>query len=108
MKYYCYGKWDAYRKDTIVHVQFFKADENRKVEGNLKEVQLISPKPLKATSEGYVKGPIVYVATDDLVIAPLSPISACNLINSLKIPLTDLKEKVVTIGLKEVRKTRRV
>jgi hypothetical protein len=48
----------------------------------------------------------MYVATDDLVIAPLSPISALGLLNRIKIPLNDLKEKVVTIGTKEVRKSK--
>ncbi|CAJ2670488.1 unnamed protein product [Trifolium pratense] len=51
---------------------------------------------------GYVKGPAMYFATDDdLVIAPLSPISALSLLNRLNTPLNDLKEKVVTIGIKE-------
>ncbi|PNY13838.1 DUF674 family protein [Trifolium pratense] len=54
-----------------------------------------------ASHEGYVKGPAMYVATDDLIVAPLSPISALGLLNRFKIPLDDLKEKVVTIGIKE-------
>jgi hypothetical protein len=53
--------------------------------------------------EGYVKGPAMYVATDDLVVSPLSPISALSLLNRLKTPLNDLKEIVVTIGVKEVK-----
>jgi len=44
----------------------------------------------------------MYFATDDLVVAPLTPISALGLLNRLKTPLDDLKEKVVTIGIKEV------
>jgi hypothetical protein len=60
----------------------------------------------EASNESYVKGPAMYVATDDLVIAPLSPISALGLLNRIKIPLNDLKEKVVTIGTKEVRKSK--
>jgi hypothetical protein len=48
----------------------------------------------------------MYVATDDLVIAHLSPISALGLLNRFKTPLNDLKEKVVTIGIKEVRKSK--
>ncbi|GAU49677.1 hypothetical protein TSUD_177220 [Trifolium subterraneum] len=57
----------------------------------------------KAASPGesYVKGPAMYVATDDLVVAPLSPISALSLLNRLKTPLNELTEKVVTIGVKE-------
>jgi hypothetical protein len=36
----------------------------------------------------------------------MSPISALGLLNRIKIPLNDLKEKVVTIGTKEVRKSK--
>ncbi|MCI15708.1 DUF674 family protein [Trifolium medium] len=43
----------------------------------------------------------MYVATDDLVVSQSSPISSLNLINSSKTSLDDLKEKVVTIGVKE-------
>jgi hypothetical protein len=56
-----------------------------------------------ATDEGYLKGPRTYLVTDDLVISPSSPISAQLLINRLQIPLDDLKEKVVIIGMNEVR-----
>jgi hypothetical protein len=52
---------------------------------------------------GFVKGPRAYMATDDLVLTPWSPISALHLINHLEIPLNDIKEKLVTIGIKEVR-----
>jgi hypothetical protein len=43
------------------------------------------------------------MVTDDLVLTPWSPISALHLINHLEIPVNDLKEKIVTIGIKEVR-----
>lgn len=52
--------------------------------------------------DSYMKGPAMYVVTDDLVVAPLSPISALGLLNRLETPLSDLKEKLVTIGVKEV------
>ncbi|CAI8612688.1 unnamed protein product [Vicia faba] len=56
---------------------------------------------LERPVDGYVKGPDMYVATDDLVVSPLSPLSAFGLLNRFKTPLTDLKEKVVVIGAKE-------
>ncbi|GAU49675.1 hypothetical protein TSUD_177200 [Trifolium subterraneum] len=58
-------------------------------------------KPRDYNIEGYVKGPRIFVATDDLVITPLSPITLLNLLNSFETPFEDLKEKVVTIGKKE-------
>jgi hypothetical protein len=45
----------------------------------------------------------MYVVTDDLVVTRSSPISSSNLIDSSESSLDDLKEKVVTIGVKEVR-----
>jgi hypothetical protein len=60
----------------------------------------------EASHEGYVKGPAMYVATDDLNVTRLSPISALGLLNRFQTPLNDLKEKVVTIGIKEVRKSK--
>ncbi|XP_004491999.1 uncharacterized protein [Cicer arietinum] len=62
------------------HLQYFKAGEDK-------------------SRESYVKGPAMYYATDDLVVAPLSPISNLGLLNRFKIPLNDLKEKIVTIGV---------
>jgi hypothetical protein len=52
---------------------------------------------------GFVKGPAMYLVTDDLIISSSSPISALYLINHFGTPLNDVKEKVVTIGFKEVR-----
>lgn len=52
---------------------------------------------------GYVKGPAMFMATDDLSVEQMSPISGVSLLNRLKTPLSDVAEKVVTIGIKEVR-----
>jgi hypothetical protein len=52
---------------------------------------------------GFVKGPAMYLVTDDLIISSSSPISALYLINHFGTPLNDVMEKVVTIGIKEVR-----
>lgn len=84
-------------------VQFSKPGEDESYAGNFKRINFSN----MASHEGYVKGPAMYVATDDLAIAPLSPISALGLLNRLKTPLKDLKEKHVTIGVKEVTKSDR-
>ncbi|XP_045798278.1 uncharacterized protein LOC123892515 [Trifolium pratense] len=90
---YYYGG-NAYRQ-----VQIFKFGEDKSFLGNCSEMKLSE---YESNREAYLKNPTLYVATDDLVITPLSPISALGLLNRLKTPLNDLKEKVVTIGIKEV------
>ncbi|KAE9446836.1 hypothetical protein C3L33_21263, partial [Rhododendron williamsianum] len=41
---------------------------------------------------GLVKGPSMFLVTDSLSIAPLSPISGISLINRLKVPVSDIQE----------------
>ncbi|XP_058768048.1 uncharacterized protein LOC131641762 [Vicia villosa] len=80
-------------------VQFLiHGGDKRIFEGKIKKMSIAT---LGSCNDGYVKGPNMYVVTDDLVVAPLSPISSLCLLNRLKTPLTDLKEKVVVIGFKE-------
>nr|KYP37974.1 hypothetical protein KK1_040807 [Cajanus cajan] len=50
---------------------------------------------------GFVRGPATYMVTDDLVVTPMSCISAVSYLNTLKVPLSDLEERVITIGVKE-------
>jgi len=45
----------------------------------------------------------MYMVTDDLVVTPMSSISAVSYLNTLKVPLSDLEERVIAIGVKEVR-----
>lgn len=45
----------------------------------------------------------MFMATDDLVVERMSPSSGVSLLNRLKTSLNDVKEKFVTIGIKEVR-----
>ncbi|XP_058764026.1 uncharacterized protein LOC131637460 [Vicia villosa] len=88
--YYCYY-------DNGPCVQYIKAGEDTSSYVTLRKLNISNLKNI----EGYMKGPSMYVVTDDLVIAPLSPISALGLLNRFKTPLNDLKEKVITIGVKE-------
>ncbi|KAI8532068.1 hypothetical protein RHMOL_Rhmol11G0184700 [Rhododendron molle] len=50
---------------------------------------------------GLVKGPSMFMVTDSLSIAPLSPISGIFLINRLKVPLSNVHELEVTMGEEE-------
>ncbi|XP_027903712.1 uncharacterized protein LOC114163606 [Vigna unguiculata] len=85
----------------ICRVMILKDGEHANSDGELPEIELLYPETPIAKAEGFVKGPAMYVATDNLVVAPFSPISALNFLNRLSIPFNDLKEKDVTIGLKE-------
>ncbi|XP_028111530.1 uncharacterized protein LOC114309851 isoform X2 [Camellia sinensis] len=50
---------------------------------------------------GFMKGPSMFMVTDNLSITPLSPISGISLINKLKVPLSDVEELEVTMGEEE-------
>ncbi|XP_027352208.1 uncharacterized protein LOC113863032 isoform X2 [Abrus precatorius] len=52
-------------------------------------------------SQGFAKEPSMYMVTDDLVVTPMSSISAVSYLNRLRVPLFDLEERVITIGVKE-------
>lgn len=104
MSFYCYYEGKS-SKQSILDQQFFITNELRRDGGKYVSVKLVKDKENTGSKEGYVKGPTAYLVTDDLVIGPSSPISVLLLINRLQIPLVDLKEKVVTIGMKEVWST---
>ena len=50
----------------------------------------------------FVKGPSIYMVTDDLFVTPMSSISAMSHIRRLKVPVSDLEERFLKIGVKEV------
>ncbi|KAA8543792.1 hypothetical protein F0562_022031 [Nyssa sinensis] len=60
------------------------------------------PKSNEANSDGgFVKGPALFTITDSLIITPISPISGISLLNRLKIPFSDIEERVVHVGKEE-------
>ncbi|KAL6554102.1 hypothetical protein OROMI_019775 [Orobanche minor] len=50
----------------------------------------------------YVKGPKMFMVTDDLTVTPFSIASALSVLKVLKICLSDVEEVEVNIGLEEV------
>lgn len=44
----------------------------------------------------------MHIATDDLVVTRMSSICVMSLLQCMSIPVSDLVEKVVSIGIKEV------
>ncbi|KAJ0084435.1 hypothetical protein Patl1_31196 [Pistacia atlantica] len=51
---------------------------------------------------GFVKGPAMFSITDNLIIAPISPISCLSLLRKLKVPLDDIEVRLVKVGYEEV------
>ncbi|GJW55521.1 hypothetical protein Tco_0099606 [Tanacetum coccineum] len=49
----------------------------------------------------YLKAPAKFLLTDDLVLTPLSTFSTVAMLNKLKVPLNDVEEHEVTIGIEE-------
>ena len=43
-----------------------------------------------------------FMLTDDLVVTPLSSISVMAILNKLKVPLNDVEQHAIIIGIKEV------
>ncbi|KAL3635453.1 hypothetical protein CASFOL_020000 [Castilleja foliolosa] len=52
----------------------------------------------------YVKAQKMYMATDDLNVTPLYTASSISIFNKLKVPLYDVKELKLDIGLKEAQR----
>ncbi|KAL2347184.1 hypothetical protein Fmac_001184 [Flemingia macrophylla] len=93
LRYYCYHK-----DETIVHLQYSIEIQALNTGCGFKEMLPINP---ESPAEGFVNGTEMYVATDDLVLAPFSLSSSLKLLSRLNTLLGDVTEKVVTIGFKE-------
>lgn len=52
---------------------------------------------------GYVRGAVVYMVMDDLMVKPMSTISSISLLNDLNIKdISSLQEKKVEVDMKKV------
>jgi hypothetical protein len=58
-------------------------------------IKLVDPKSSVAKSS-YVKGPSIYMVTDELFVSPMSSISVMSHIKRINVPLSDLKESPQT------------
>lgn len=61
-------------------------------------------KHVKSNFDGkqFIKSPSTYMVTDDLVITPGSSTYAISFLTKMRIPLSDLEERMIGIGNKEV------
>jgi len=70
-----------------------------KLKGKL--LEYVDPKP--TVSGGYVRGPLMIMVTDDLIVTPISSIDVVSYLEKMKVPVDDLEEMVISIGVKEVK-----
>lgn len=54
------------------------------------------------SSQGFLKGPTMFMVTDKLIVRPISPIFGFSILNELKVPFADIKEELVQVGKEEV------
>jgi len=101
-RYYFYYQYENC-KPSISNDRCFISNEFKNDGKKDREVKLVYTDSATGSHNGFVEGPVMYVVTDDLILAPSSPISSLYLINRFETPLNDVKEKVVTIGINEVR-----
>ncbi|KAM2127253.1 hypothetical protein ACFX1R_007181 [Malus domestica] len=74
-------------------------------ESSIKSMKVMGPKSYQDQDKG-VKGqgflgPAMFTVTDDLIIRPISLIFGLSLLNELKVPSTDIEEKIVLVGKEE-------
>jgi hypothetical protein len=63
--------------------------------------KLVDPKSPTEKST-FARGPLMYMVTNNLCVSPMSSISTMSYLKRSKVPLSDLEERVIKIGVKEV------
>jgi hypothetical protein len=59
--------------------------------------------PKSSVSGGFARGPSTFMVTDDLVVTPMSSFDFISYLDRMKVPLNDVEEMAINIGLKEVK-----
>ena len=106
-EYFCFTKdvfdeRDCQRKLISWFLTSERTRTKRRTE-TCKGMKFVDPISESGKGEGFAKGPTMYMATDDLVVTPMSSDSLLSLLNRTNILVRDLEEKEVSIGVKEVR-----
>ncbi|KEH23106.1 DUF674 family protein [Medicago truncatula] len=98
---YCHTYYDYTRmRYTDLTKEMVYSNYNRIHEEKHVPFKVVDPKSSNAKSS-YAKGPSMYMVTDDLCVSPMSSISTMSLLKRSKVPLSDLEERVIKIGVKE-------
>ncbi|WJX76583.1 hypothetical protein P8452_59985 [Trifolium repens] len=91
----------AYSTDVIKTMLFSKIHNDPIViAGKYVPYKLVDPKSPTEKST-FARGPLMYVVTDNLCVSPMSSISTMSYLKRSKVPLSDLEERVIKIGVKE-------
>jgi hypothetical protein len=100
---YCHTYYDPKIERCVVHLTKERVYSHNSI--NFKEkfvpFKLVGPK--SSIAKSFVKGPSMYMVKDDLYVTPMSSISTMSYLKQLKVPLSDLEERVIKIGVKEVK-----
>jgi hypothetical protein len=70
------------------------------------QLSFVDPKFCMSRSSNsgeYARGPSMFMVTDDLVVTPMSSVTPLSYLIRSNVPLSDLEETVIGIGVKEVR-----
>ncbi|KAM1803354.1 hypothetical protein ACFX15_028778 [Malus domestica] len=69
------------------------------------KLTVVNPKPYinqnQSSDRGFLKGPAVFLVTDNLVVRPKSRIFLLHVLKSSNVPLTDIEYQTVHVGTKE-------
>ncbi|KAK2414548.1 hypothetical protein QL285_037131 [Trifolium repens] len=98
--YRTYYDYTSKRWDTDLTKEKLYSRNNNISEEKFVPFKLVDPKSSTAKSS-FAKGPSMYMVTDDLFVSPMSSISTVSFLKRSKVPLSDLEERVIKIGVKE-------
>ncbi|KAM1494878.1 hypothetical protein ACFXTI_029199 [Malus domestica] len=69
------------------------------------KLTVVNPKPYfnqnRSSDRGFLKGPAVFLVTDNLVVRPKSRIFLLHVLKFSNVPLTDIDYQTVHVGTKE-------
>ncbi|EYU34024.1 hypothetical protein MIMGU_mgv1a0195141mg, partial [Erythranthe guttata] len=89
-------------EEESVHWLYYNCNADKKewlsYSDSGRKIRVVYP---KGQSTDFVKGPTMYMVSDDLTVKPLSMSYSISFLNEMKIPLSDIKEVEVQIGLQE-------
>ncbi|KAM1099516.1 hypothetical protein ACFX15_005855 [Malus domestica] len=107
--FYYSSTYDRLSTDKTLLVSRILADYYRipisAAESSVKSMEVMGPKSYQDQEKGVegqgFLGPAMFTVSYDLIIRPISLIFGLSLLNELKVPSTDIEEKIVHVGKEE-------
>ncbi|XP_073034268.1 uncharacterized protein [Primulina eburnea] len=101
---YCMSSYQIFSLDQECSPEFYRLCNSNRVKlfvstpiDNCRKLKMIDPKG----QDCFVKGPTTFMVTDDLVVSTPSSTSIISILNKMKIPLSDVEERELDIGMEE-------